>query len=298
MRWCIDILSVLVFTQLTSLFPVFTFGDRIVPGESLTPNQTIVSAGATFALGFFTPGNSSQSYVGIWYNNISQQTVIWVANREYPLAQNPKNSFTVGSDGNFVVLDGEGNAVWSSNVSTSNFADNSTVGTLLDSGNLVLGVDNDENIFGYMSPEYALDGQFSEKSDIFSFGVLLIEIVSGRRNIGFYRPEICQTLLGRAWELWNGGRVLELLDPSIRDTCSSDEVSRCVHVGLLCVQDSPIDRPSMSSIIFMLGSDSMSLPSAKEPLFATQRTRKDAGSSSTYSSASKNEMTITLLESR
>ncbi|KAK6918932.1 Bulb-type lectin domain [Dillenia turbinata] len=146
MRWSIDILSVLVLTRLTSLFPVCTFGDRIVPGKSLTPNQTIVSAGGTFALGFFTPGNSSKSFVGIWYNDISQQTVIWVANREYPLAQNPENSFTVGSDGNFVVFDGEGNAVWSSNVSTFNFAHNNTVGTLLDSGNLVLRVDNDENI--------------------------------------------------------------------------------------------------------------------------------------------------------
>ncbi|KAI7746292.1 LOW QUALITY PROTEIN: hypothetical protein M8C21_024707, partial [Ambrosia artemisiifolia] len=68
--------------------------------------------------------------------------------------------------------------------------------------------------YGYMSPEYALDGIFSIKSDVFSFGVLLLEIVSGRRNRGFIQPKNENNLIGHVWSLYTEGRSVELIDQS------------------------------------------------------------------------------------
>ncbi|KAK1556964.1 hypothetical protein Q3G72_015373 [Acer saccharum] len=67
--------------------------------------------------------------------------------------------------------------------------------------------------FGYMSPEYVMEGRFSEKSDVFSFGVLLLEIVSGRKNTGFFHDTESLSLLGYAWKLWNENNIVALLDP-------------------------------------------------------------------------------------
>ncbi|KAK9229604.1 hypothetical protein WN944_022567 [Citrus x changshan-huyou] len=72
-----------------------------------------------------------------------------------------------------------------------------------------------------MSPEYAFGGIFSIKSDVFSFGVLLLEIVSGKKNTGFYRTDYLN-LLGYAWDLWTSNRTLELIDdPVLEDEYSS-----------------------------------------------------------------------------
>ncbi|KAG6790520.1 hypothetical protein POTOM_006676 [Populus tomentosa] len=66
--------------------------------------------------------------------------------------------------------------------------------------------------YGYMSPEYVVDGRFSLKSDVFSFGVLVLEIISGKKNRGFSHPDHYHNLLGHAWKLWTEERALELLD--------------------------------------------------------------------------------------
>ncbi|PQQ08359.1 G-type lectin S-receptor-like serine/threonine-protein kinase [Prunus yedoensis var. nudiflora] len=71
-----------------------------------------------------------------------------------------------------------------------------------------------------MSPEYALYGHFSEKLDIFSLGLLLLEIVSGKKNADFYRFERSPTLAGWAWELWKEGRGMEVLDASVRENAA------------------------------------------------------------------------------
>ncbi|WRX28965.1 S-locus glycoprotein domain - like 10 [Theobroma cacao] len=99
--------------------------------------------------------------------------------------------------------------------------------------------------YGYMSPEYALEGLFSIKSDVFSFGVLLLEIVSGKKNTGFYHSNSLN-LLGHAWELWKGGRALELMDPTLEEQVSYPVLLRYIHVALLCVQEIAADRPTMS----------------------------------------------------
>ncbi|WRX29401.1 Serine-threonine/tyrosine-protein kinase [Theobroma cacao] len=152
--------------------------------------------------------------------------------------------------------------------------------------------------YGYMSPEYAIDGVFSMKSDVFSFGVLVLEIVSGKKNRGFSHPDHDHNLLGHAWRLWTEKRPMELIDDAFGDFCLPSEMLRCIHVGLLCVQQRPEDRPNMSSVIVMLGSES-ALPQPKQPGFFTGRNLPEAESStSNCKSSSANECTVTLLEPR
>ncbi|KAJ9140526.1 hypothetical protein P3X46_031162 [Hevea brasiliensis] len=150
--------------------------------------------------------------------------------------------------------------------------------------------------YGYMSPEYANSGKFSEKSDVFSYGVFLLEMVSGRRNTSFHRSGLSFTLLSWAWELWKEGKEAELIDPSMKDTCGPEEAVKRIQVGLLCVQEDPIDRPTMSSVVLMLGSDTQTLPPPKEPAFHTRRTLE--GSSPGPNACSNNEMTISFPEGR
>ncbi|KAK4485087.1 hypothetical protein RD792_007695 [Penstemon davidsonii] len=152
--------------------------------------------------------------------------------------------------------------------------------------------------YGYMSPEYAVDGLFSVKSDVFSFGVIVLEIVSGRRNRGFSHRDHHLNLLGHAWILYREGRSLELVEPFLGNSCNLSEVLRSIHVGLLCVQHRPEDRPSMSSVVQMLGNEGV-LPQAKQPGFFTGRDlMNDETSISSNVASSTNEMSITLPEGR
>ncbi|XP_064963200.1 receptor-like serine/threonine-protein kinase SD1-8 [Musa acuminata AAA Group] len=154
--------------------------------------------------------------------------------------------------------------------------------------------------YGYMSPEYAMDGIFSVKSDVFSFGVLLLEIVSGKKNRGvIYHSASHLNLLGYIWSLWKEGKGSELVDGSIGHSCSLAEVLRCITVGLLCVQERPEDRPTMSSVVIMLNSDG-ELPQPRQPGFVVARAPPETGSSTTNhdSSSTRNSLSVTLLEGR
>ncbi|RVW68700.1 G-type lectin S-receptor-like serine/threonine-protein kinase [Vitis vinifera] len=147
---------------------------------------------------------------------------------------------------------------------------------------------------GYMSPEYAIAGLYSTKSNVFSFGVSVLEM-SGKRNREFYNPNYYINLLGYAWTLYMEGRSLELIDASMGDTCNLSEVLRSIHVGLLCVQRSPDDRPSMSSVILMLGSEG-ALPQPKRPGFFCETPMPEANSNPDASSFSGNEGHDAILE--
>ncbi|XP_058073097.1 G-type lectin S-receptor-like serine/threonine-protein kinase At1g11330 isoform X1 [Magnolia sinica] len=153
--------------------------------------------------------------------------------------------------------------------------------------------------YGYMSPEYAMEGRFSEKSDVFSFGVLLLEIVSGKRNSGSFHHEDSLSLLGHAWLLWNQNKVLEMIDPGLRGPFSQSEVLRCIHIGLLCVQQFATDRPTMASVVFMLGSDIANFPIPKQPAFTERRSPLESDSSQrSCKICSVNEVTVTIIQGR
>ncbi|KAJ4841995.1 hypothetical protein Tsubulata_005428 [Turnera subulata] len=152
--------------------------------------------------------------------------------------------------------------------------------------------------YGYMSPEYAIDGLFSIKSDVFSFGVLVLEIISGRKNRGFTHPEHQLNLVGHAWKLFKEGRPMELVDTLFVESCNISEVLRTIHVGLLCVQHNPEDRPTMSMVVLMLSGEG-TLPDPKEPGFFTERKFAEASSSSSKpESVSINDVTVTLISAR
>ncbi|XP_071689664.1 G-type lectin S-receptor-like serine/threonine-protein kinase B120 [Rutidosis leptorrhynchoides] len=122
--------------------------------------------------------------------------------------------------------------------------------------------------YGYMSPEYAMEGLFSVKSDVYSFGVLLLEIISGQRNNSFRTPD-STNLIRHAWKLWKEGKPEELIDVSIVDSCNRTEALQCIHVALLCIQSSAVQRPTMSSVVFMLEGESTSLPQPSENDFTS-----------------------------
>uniref|UniRef100_A0A453T8K9 Protein kinase domain-containing protein n=2 Tax=Aegilops tauschii subsp. strangulata TaxID=200361 RepID=A0A453T8K9_AEGTS len=107
---------------------------------------------------------------------------------------------------------------------------------------------------GYMAPEYMMRGNYSVKSDAFSFGVMVLEIVTGRKNTDDGSRQ-SEDLLTKVWEHWTTGTVMKVVDPCMNGSFSEKEVLKCVHIGLLCVQGNPVDRPTMSAVVIMLGSE-------------------------------------------
>ncbi|CAN1313383.1 G-type lectin S-receptor-like serine/threonine-protein kinase At4g11900 [Linum perenne] len=154
-------------------------------------------------------------------------------------------------------------------------------------------------LVGYMSPEYAMEGTFSIKSDVFSFGVLLLEIVSGRKSNHLIH-DLQLNLVGYAWQLWREGTPLQLMDPTLTSSCDTEQVLRCINVGLLCIEHIPEDRPTMSEVISMLTSEIVQLPTPKQPAFTTYRLKSNGEdkSSSNPESFSTNEATITTMSAR
>ncbi|XP_048597054.1 cysteine-rich receptor-like protein kinase 24 [Brassica napus] len=162
--------------------------------------------------------------------------------------------------------------------------------------------------FGYMPPEYVANGQFSTKSDVYSFGVLILEIIGGKKNSSFHEIDgSTGNLVTYVWRLWNNDSLLELVDPVTGDNYDKYEVIRCVHIGLLCVQENPTNRPSMFTICQMLTNTSITLPVPQPPGFFF-RVRSEniplaesfqpAPSSSMSIACSVNDATITCVSPR
>ncbi|XP_062086525.1 uncharacterized protein LOC133792634 [Humulus lupulus] len=150
-------------------------------------------------------------------------------------------------------------------------------------GNQIEGNTNIVGTFGYMAPEYASDSLFSIKSDVFSFGTMMLEIVSGKKSIGLYDENNDLNLYGFAWTLMKEGNKFKLIDKCLlKDLSNNDnmeEALRCIHIGLLCVQQKPIDRPNMSSVILMLSGDEV-LPQPNPPAYFTTTDLCDGNHSS------------------
>ncbi|KAK4478037.1 hypothetical protein RD792_017302 [Penstemon davidsonii] len=118
--------------------------------------------------------------------------------------------------------------------------------------------------YGYMAPEYAMEGRFSEKSDVYSFGVLLLEI---------------------AWKLWNEENGLHFVDQTIESSNFQGEIVRYIHIALLCVQEFPNDRPTIQTVLSMLGREILDLPRPEQPVFAEKWNRSHVGTGTTQPSS-------------
>nr|XP_023924672.1 G-type lectin S-receptor-like serine/threonine-protein kinase RKS1 [Quercus suber] len=153
--------------------------------------------------------------------------------------------------------------------------------------------------YGYMAPEYAMEGLYSTKSDVFSYGVITLEIISGKRNNHYHDASPWLNLIGHAWDLWMEGKALDIVDSSLGQAYPADEVSRCIQIGLLCVQEQAMDRPTMIEIVFMLGNETP-LPAPKKPAFINRRNISNGQDSSSSAGApgSINDVTMSTLEAR
>ncbi|CBI28969.3 unnamed protein product, partial [Vitis vinifera] len=122
-----------------------------------------------------------------------------------------------------------------------------------------------------MAPECVMHGQFLPQSDLYCFGILLVEIVSGMRNECSNQPEHAADL---AWQQWANGTAQDLVDPALADQFPIHEVLTCIQIGLLCIQADAADRPSMSEIVLMLSSHTITTPVPLQPhifFFCRQR---------------------------
>ncbi|CAN0914600.1 Cysteine-rich receptor-like protein kinase 10 [Linum grandiflorum] len=147
---------------------------------------------------------------------------------------------------------------------------------------------------GYMSPEYVNNGIFSTKSDVYSFGILILEIVSGDR---ISSPRNYSNLQS---DHWMNGRALDLLDRTLRGKYSGHEAMKCIHVGLLCVQKVAAKRPTMSSIVLMLSSNTSTFSPLSKPGFFVRNegSMSDSDMEEESVQPSINDVTITDLSAR
>ncbi|XP_019421860.1 PREDICTED: cysteine-rich receptor-like protein kinase 2 [Lupinus angustifolius] len=131
---------------------------------------------------------------------------------------------------------------------------------------------------GYLAPEYLAHGQLTEKADIYSFGVVLLEIVTGRQNNRSKTSEYTDSLVTVTWKHFQSGTAEQLLDPNLglHDDDHSgnvkNEILRVVHIGLLCTQEIPSLRPSISKALHMLTKREENLPAPSNPPFLDEST--------------------------
>ncbi|KAG5029317.1 hypothetical protein AAZX31_05G128800 [Glycine max] len=105
---------------------------------------------------------------------------------------------------------------------------------------------------GYMAPEYVMHGNLSVKADVFSYGVLVLELITGQRNSSFNLDVDAQNLLDWAYKMFKKGKSLELVDSALASRMVAEEVAMCVRLGLLCTQGDPQLRPTMRRVVAML----------------------------------------------
>ncbi|KAK4594650.1 hypothetical protein RGQ29_018368 [Quercus rubra] len=148
--------------------------------------------------------------------------------------------------------------------------------------------------FGYLAPEYAMRGYLTEKVDVFGFGVVALEIISGRRNFDENLVEEEKTyLLEWTWQLYENNREVELVDPTLSEI-NEEDVKRVIRVSLLCTQASPTLRPSMSRVVAMLLGDTEVGTVTSRPGYLTDWQFDDITSSRSGPSGVKAKETVSI----
>ncbi|KAI3761913.1 hypothetical protein L1987_52336 [Smallanthus sonchifolius] len=124
---------------------------------------------------------------------------------------------------------------------------------------------------GYMAPEYIVRGQLTEKADVFSFGVVVLEIACGRKNNAF--DEDSGSLLQTVWRIYNEGVVSEAIDPLLKGDFPEHEALKVLKIGLLCTQASATLRPSMEEVVefFTTNVREQQIPVPQQPPFLNAR---------------------------
>nr|POF10215.1 isoform 2 of cysteine-rich receptor-like protein kinase 10 [Quercus suber] len=137
---------------------------------------------------------------------------------------------------------------------------------------------------GYMAPEYVMHGHLSVKADVFSFGVLVLELISGQRNSSFNLNVDAQNLLDWTYKLYRKGRHMEIMDPTLASSAATEQVAMCIQIGLLCTQGDPQLRPTMRRVVVMLSKKPGNLEEPTRPGVPGsryRRSRRPPGLSST-----------------
>ncbi|KAJ9141186.1 hypothetical protein P3X46_031754 [Hevea brasiliensis] len=124
--------------------------------------------------------------------------------------------------------------------------------------------------YGYVPPDYVRRGVYSIKYDVYSFGVLLLQIISGKKNTYFYGSSENLNLLEYAYDLWKMENRMEFMDSTLDDSFSPCKLLRCLQVALLCVQESPTDRPSILEVYSMLKNENIAIACPKKPAFSVK----------------------------
>ncbi|KAD1859327.1 hypothetical protein E3N88_42194 [Mikania micrantha] len=130
---------------------------------------------------------------------------------------------------------------------------------------------------GYVAPEYLAHGQLTEKADVYSFGILILEVVTGMESNRSKTTEYSDSLLSTAWKHFKQGTVEEIFDPNLMmhvypNINFKKDAIKVVHVALLCTQEAPSLRPSMSAALKMLEKDEDPLPAPSNPPFINETT--------------------------
>ncbi|KAG4179356.1 hypothetical protein ERO13_A10G102900v2 [Gossypium hirsutum] len=141
--------------------------------------------------------------------------------------------------------------------------------------------------FGYMAPEYIAKGRLTEKVDVYSFGVLMLEIISGVKNTKIESDNYFETLVTDAWRHFQSNTTTKIIDESLNSEDQIEEIKRQIQLGLLCTQAEPTLRPNMSKVLQILRHKDMDLPSPTKPPFLDESLILSASSFNTLPSKSQ-----------
>eukprot|EP00253_Pinus_taeda_P008027 PITA_08027 len=133
---------------------------------------------------------------------------------------------------------------------------------------------------GYTAPEYAMRGQLTEKADVYSYGIVVLEIVSGRKCIDATLDTSMQILLEWAWNAYTNNQALDIVDPTLNGQYPRQQALRVITIALLCTQGPPTLRPAMSKVLTLLSNDSDILNQPTQPAFIYGSTPANPVSSS------------------